>query len=188
MLNLQETRTFASLTQRPRAKRAGIVLGLATGSVGLMAGLLYSFSVAVMVGLRKTDDRTFVNAMQRINVSIQNPLFILTFLGAIGFSTAAAVMERRVGAKETSKWAFGGLGMYLVAMGITAGINIPLNDKLAKAGSIDLIPDLGALRRSFEVPWDVANGARSLAATIALGCLVRALILHGRENADQLPA
>jgi uncharacterized membrane protein len=188
VLNVQERKTFAALSQRPRAKRAGVVLGLATGSVGLMAGLLYSFSVAVMVGLRKTDDRTFVSAMQRINVAIQNPLFGLTFAGAIGFSAAAAVMERRLGAKETAKWAGAGLGMYLVAMGITVGVNIPLNDKLAKAGNVDVISNLGSLRRSFEVPWDIANGARSLAATIALGCLVRALILHGRENAEQLHA
>jgi uncharacterized membrane protein len=184
-LNLQQSRTFAPLSQRPRAKRAGIVLGLATGSVGLMAGLLYSFSVAVMVGLKKTDDRTFVSTMQRINVAIQNPLFGLTFAGAVGFTAAAAVMERRLGAKETAKWVGAGLGAYLVAMGITVGINIPLNDKLAKAGSVDLIPDLGALRRSFETPWDIANGARSLAATVALACLVRALLLHSRENVEQ---
>ena len=42
----------------------------ATVCVGLMAGLFYSFAIAVMLGLRAADDRTFVGAMQRMNDAI----------------------------------------------------------------------------------------------------------------------
>jgi uncharacterized membrane protein len=170
------------VTSMSRSSRAGGVLSAGTVCTGLVAGLLYSYSVSVMLGLAETDDRTFVKVMQRINSAIQNPVFGLVFLGAVGFTLAAAVMERRLGARQATKWALAGLGLYCLAMFITMGINIPLNDKLARAGDVDSITDLHALRKSFETPWVVANAARSLAATMALASLTRALVHHGREN------
>jgi uncharacterized membrane protein len=168
--------------QDPLERRAGFVLVLAMVALGLITGLLYSFSVAVMLGLRKTDDRTFVNVMQRINVAIQNPAFGISFVGAFVFTTIAAVMEHRLRARDALRWILAGLGLYVVALAITIGVNIPLNDKLARAGDVDLIADVAALRRSFETPWNVANAARTLAATAALTCLGRALLLHGRGD------
>ena len=46
-------------------------------AMALIAGLFYSFSVAVMTGLARADDRTFIDTMQRINRAIQNPMFFL---------------------------------------------------------------------------------------------------------------
>ena len=50
-------------------------------AVGLIAGLFCAFAYAVMPGLAQTDDRVFVSSMQRINVVIVNPLFLLLFFG-----------------------------------------------------------------------------------------------------------
>ena len=49
---------------------------------GLQAGTYFTWSTGVMPGLARVDDRTFVSALQQINVAIVNPLFIATFLGA----------------------------------------------------------------------------------------------------------
>lgn len=38
-----------------------------TVAMALFAGLFYTFAMSVMVGLKRTDDRTFVTAMQWIN-------------------------------------------------------------------------------------------------------------------------
>jgi uncharacterized membrane protein len=166
----------------PGVSKAGGLLGAAVVTVGLFSGLLYSYSVSVMLGLAKTNDKTFVDVMQRINVAIQNPVFGLSLGGGLIFGIAAAVSERRLGAKETTKWIIIGLALYALALLITMGINIPLNDKLAKAGNPDLIPNLHAVRTSFEGPWVRANALRSVASTLALAAFARAMLLHGREN------
>ena len=49
------------------------VLAAATITTGLMAGLYYAYACSVMLGLSRTGDRTFVSAMQQINVAILNP-------------------------------------------------------------------------------------------------------------------
>jgi uncharacterized membrane protein len=74
-----------------------LVLGSALMAMGLIAGLFYSFSVAVMTGLSKVDDRTLVETMQRINRAIQNPAFFLSFAGALVLTATAAVLQRRHG-------------------------------------------------------------------------------------------
>src|SRR4051812_43009671 len=60
----------------------GSVLLAATVVAGLQAGTYFTWSTGVMPGLAKVDDRTFISAMQQMNVAIVNPLFIATFLGA----------------------------------------------------------------------------------------------------------
>jgi hypothetical protein len=50
--------------------RTGLVLGAALVAMALVAGLIYTFSVAVMPNLAGADDRTFVVTMQRFN---ENP-------------------------------------------------------------------------------------------------------------------
>ncbi|PZU00224.1 MAG: DUF1772 domain-containing protein, partial [Gordonia sp. (in: high G+C Gram-positive bacteria)] len=52
-------------------------------AVGLIAGLFCAFAYAVMPGLAQTDDPVFVSSMQRINVVIVNPLFLLLFFGGL---------------------------------------------------------------------------------------------------------
>ena len=47
--------------------------GALAAATGLMAGLYYAYAYSVMLGLSMTDDRTFVSAMQQINVAIINP-------------------------------------------------------------------------------------------------------------------
>ena len=42
-----------------------------------------------MRALAGTDDRTFIEVMQRINVAIVNPWFLISFLGSIACTAAA---------------------------------------------------------------------------------------------------
>lgn len=166
-----------------RSGAAGPVLILAMIAVGLMAGLFYTFSIAVMLGLGQTDDRTFVLAMQKINEEIQNPAFAPAFFGSIVFPVAAAIMHRRLGATAVVRWIVAGLGFYALAFVVTRGFNIPLNDDLAAAGDPDRIPNLAQVRDDFEGPWVAWNLVRMTVSILALACLGRALVLHGRSVA-----
>lgn len=176
----------ASLAQAARTSRRsgalGPVLVLATVCMGLIAGLFYTFAIAVMPGLGRTDDRTLVLAMQKINESIQNPAFAPSFFGSFLFTGAAAILQRRLGPSAAFRWIVAALLLYVVAVVITITINIPLNDELADAGHPDRVANLTRVRDNFETPWIAANIARTLVATAAVACLGRALILHGQAE------
>jgi uncharacterized membrane protein len=113
---------------------------------GWIAGLFYAFACAVMLGLGQSDDLTFVTAMQEINDAIQNPAFLLSFLGAPVLTAVAAALEWRRGSRAAFGWVVAALVLYLVALGVMFGANIPLNDELADAGDPDRIVDLAAVR------------------------------------------
>jgi uncharacterized membrane protein len=161
----------------------GVVLGAATVLMGLIAGVFYTFATAVILGLGESSDRTFVEAMQHINVEIENPVFFLSFLGAPVLAAVALVQEWRGGRSPAFPWIVAGLAVYVVgAFLVTIGANIPLNDELADAGAPDRIADLAAVREDFEDPWIAWNIVRTVASTVALACLARALVLYGRAE------
>ena len=160
----------------------GAALVSATITTGLMAGLLYAYACSVMIGLSRTDDRTFVDVMQRINVAIVNGWFLISFLGALVFTTLAAVLHMRGDGRPVLPWIVAALVLYLAALVITIGVNIPLNNAVAAAGDPDRIADLAAVRERFEATWVRWNIVRAAASTAAFGCLTWALVLFGRTN------
>lgn len=160
----------------------GAVLLAATVATGLLAGLFYAFAVAVMPGLARTDARTFVDAMQQINVVIQNPWFFLTFFGAPVLTIVAAVLEFRSGSRAALPWIVAALVLYAVAFVITVAGNIPLNDALAAAGPPDRVTDLARVRARFETTWVRWNVARAVVLTIAFACLGGAQLVSRRGS------
>ena len=80
-------------------RNADIVLGAAVIAMGLLAGLVYDWSIAVMPGLAAADDRTLVDVMQQM---IENPAFPLTFLGAGALAAVALFRARRSGSAKTA--------------------------------------------------------------------------------------
>lgn len=156
----------------------------ATVSVGLVAGLLGAFAVAIMPALRGATDRTFVETMQRINVSILNPIFLSAFMGGLLLSAAAVVLhwvddDRR----DAVPWIVAGLVLYVVVVAITSRVNVPLNEQLDAAGDPDRIADLGAVRRHFEDRWVTWNIVRSVVNVAAFCCLSIGLLVAGRADA-----
>ena len=138
------------------------VLLAATLATGLQAGTYYAWASGVMPGLARTDDRTFVSAMNHVNVAIVNPVFLLTFLGAPVLA-AAAVATTESGARG---WVIAGLALALGTVAITVAANVPLNDALAAGGS----------RADFETAWVRWNLARTVTSTASLACLAWAAI------------
>jgi uncharacterized membrane protein len=149
--------------------------------MGLAAGLFYTFACAVMPGLRGTDPRTFVEAMQRINVAILNGWFALSFVGALVLTALAAALHLPANGRAVLPWILAALVLYALVLVITMAVNVPLNDALVAAGDPDRIADLAEVRRRFEVPWVRWNLVRAVTSTAAFGCLAWALALHGRS-------
>jgi uncharacterized membrane protein len=153
----------------------GIALVAALVAMALVAGLNYTFSVAVMPNLAGADDHTFVASMQRYN---ENPAFPLSFTAALVLTALAAALQRRHGPTDASRWTVAALVLYAVVLAITGGIHIPLNEEITGAGDPDRIADLARVRDRFEGPWVVANIVRTLVCTAAVAALARALLLH----------
>jgi uncharacterized membrane protein len=155
----------------------------ATITMGSVSGLFYGFSVSVMPGLRRSGDRTLIETMQRVNVAILNGWFMLGYLGALLFTSVAVVLHA-TGPGERGALAplIGALLAYLAAMGVTARVNIPLNNALQAAGPVETITDPAAVRRAFEAPWARANLWRAVLCTAALALLAWALVLHGQGS------
>jgi uncharacterized membrane protein len=153
------------------------VLAAATVTSGLIAGLFYAFACSVMLGLRRTDARTFVNTMQQINVAIINGWFLVCFVGALVLIVAAATLQFGQDQRPALPWILAALILYLAVLLITGRFNVPLNNELAAAGEVDRITDLAAVRERFEARWVRWNVIRAVASSAAFGCLTLALTL-----------
>lgn len=152
-----------------------IVLLAATLTTGLMAGLYFAFSVAVMPGLARASDRTFVETMQRVNVAILNGWFSLAFAGALVLGVVSVALHWRGEGRPALPWIIAGVVLYAASLVITMGLNVPLNNQLANAGDPARIRDLAAVREKFETTWVHWTVARTLTSTAALGCLAWAM-------------
>jgi uncharacterized membrane protein len=157
----------------------GASLVAATVATGLVAGLFFAFAMSVMLGLSRTGDLTFVDAMQQINAAILNPWLAISLGGAPVCILIAAVLHLQADQRAILLWIVAAFALYLVVLGITIGVNVPLNDALAAAGSPERITDLTAVREKFEAAWVRWNIARAVAATAAFACLTLALLRSG---------
>ena len=140
------------------------------------------YANAIMPGLGRTDDRTFVGAFQSIDTAIINPLFLMTFLGALVFTGIAAALHLGEDVRSVLPWIVVALVLYLAVVVITLRVNVPLNDGIKAAGAPDRIADLARVREQFnEARWVRWNLIRALATTAAFGCLAWALVALGRS-------
>lgn len=136
---------------------------------GLMAGLFAAYSYAIMPGLGRGGDRTFVEAMQQTNAAILNGWFGICFGGAVVFAAVAVLLHL---GRPGLPWIVAGLVLYLAVLVVTFRINVPLNDALAAAGD----GDPAGARARFEGVWVRWNVVRAVLSTAAFGSLVGALV------------
>lgn len=149
---------------------------LATFLCSLVAGFLFAFSVVVMPGIRKLNDRDFIQAFQVIDGIIQDnqPIFILVWIG----SFIALIASVLLGIEQLD-----GIGRLLLALATivyvfgvqlpTITINVPLNNKL-KSFDVDDMNEVShkSARGNFEPRWNRWNSIRTL-----LSCLVSVLLI-----------
>lgn len=152
----------------------------ATLTTGMMAGLFASYSYSVMPGLHATGDRTFVEAMQRINVAILNGWFFVCFLGALVFTAVAAALHVPPSGRAALPWILAALVLYVAVLVVTGAVNVPLNNALNAAGDPDRITDPAAVRAAFESRWVTWNVVRTAGSTLAFAALIWALVARGR--------
>lgn len=146
---------------------------------GLVAGLFYAYSCSVNPGLKALSDTEYIRAMQSINVSIQNPVFFLAFMGLLVVFPVSAY--QCFGNSATYYLLIASMLIYFVfVFGITAAANVPLNEQLAAFPTAQATPsEITAMRKAFEKPWNFFHSIRTVASVISFGLLVVFLL---RQN------
>ncbi len=111
-----------------------VIIVAAISGAGLITGLLFAFSNFVMRALADLPPDKGMFAMQRINKTIVNPIFLLLFLGTPLLCLLIAVQSvTRLGEPGSLSLLIGALAYLTGPFGITMRFNVPLNNLLAGA-------------------------------------------------------
>ena len=147
----------------------------------LVAGLVFTFAIVVMPGIKTMDDLAFLQSFKAMDRVIQNsqPIFMLVWLGSAAVLLASTLL---------GIWRLEGLDRILLIIACliylfgvhlpTVAINVPLNNHIQ---SLDLdtlpAPALREVRAGFESRWIRWNGVRTalsiLTTTVLLFLLIR---------------
>jgi uncharacterized membrane protein len=187
---MSQTRIETMGHEGPRARILGsavrtLTLGLATLATGLVAGVFYAYAISVNLGLAAQPDASYVATMNAINERIENPLFFLSFFGAVLFllATLAAHIPR----PRSGRFLLVALACALYIGGcflLTVFVNVPLNEELARVAA-DASPDeLSGARAAYEEPWNFWNGVRTVFSSLAFLVLIGACLLREDRGAS----
>lgn len=131
----------------------GITTLIAVATSGVMAGVFFAFSTAVMPGLADLSAEHARGAMRRMNVRIQNPLFLPVFLGTAVLCGIEVFQGRIVG----------GLLYIVGCFLLTMFVNVPMNNRLERTDD--------AYWPEYLRKWTLWNHVRTVA------CLASTIIL-----------
>jgi uncharacterized membrane protein len=157
-----------------------LTLACATLTTGLVAGVYYAYTVSVNLGLAAQPDASYVATMQAINERIENPLFFASFFGAALFSLAALAAHYSRRPRSGRFWLIA-LACVLYIGGsflLTAFVNVPMNEELARVASDVSTGELSRARAAYEEPWNFWNGVRTVFSFLAFLVLVGACLLR----------
>ena len=140
---------------------------------GLMAGVFFAFSNFVMAALKRLAPAEGIRAMQAINVTVLNRLFLSVFMGTGAISIAAIVLSFLQPA-PVGYYALFGAAVYLLGcILVTMRGNVPLNKALA---ALDLqAPDAPARWSDYVRDWTRWNHVRTAACVVALVLFILAI-------------
>lgn len=152
-----------------------LVLVGATLTTGLISGFFYAYACSVTLGLALLPDDRYVAAMQAINATVRNGVFAFSFFGAALFLILALVAH--VPRFRSRRFALIGLAFLLYVGGgfaLTLGVNVPMNEELARVGANAPAGVLARAREAYEEPWNFWNGVRTGCSSLALLALIAA--------------
>jgi uncharacterized membrane protein len=150
-----------------------LTLLTALGS-GLMAGVFFAFSAFVMKALARLSPAEGIAAMQSINITVINPLFMAAFLGTTAAGLVVAIAALFRWSEPGAVYLLAGGALYLVGCFVVTGaFNVPRNNALAAAAPND--PDAHGLWADYMSRWTAWNHVRTAASLAAAAVLTLAL-------------
>jgi uncharacterized membrane protein len=149
-----------------------LIFCAALGS-GLTAGLFFAFSAFVMSALVRLPAEQGIAAMQSINISVLNRLFLTVFMGTAFISGLLMVISLFNWGNPNAIYLLAGSFLYLIGSFIvTVACNVPLNNALADvdAGDTGSI----ALWKDYTSKWTAWNHIRTITSFAAMAAFLLA--------------
>ncbi|MBD2516588.1 DUF1772 domain-containing protein [Nostoc sp. FACHB-973] len=148
---------------------------------GLMAGVFFAFSTFVMNALARLEPVQGIAAMQSINITAINPLFMLVLFGTAAACIVLLVFSLLKWHQPGAAYLLLGSLLYLVGtLGVTIVCNVPLNDALAK---VEPGSTVGVnLWSSYLTNWTTWNHIRAAAALVAAASFTIALCYRAIQS------
>lgn len=143
----------------------GLTLAAAVGA-GLVGGVFFAFSNFVMEALGRLRPSEGAAAMQAINVTVINPLFMTALFGMGLVSLVLAGWGIADLDEPYAGWLIAGGAIYVIGeIAVTSAYNVPRNNALAR---VDPASDEGSrVWETYLVEWTRANHVRTLAGLAA---------------------
>jgi uncharacterized membrane protein len=141
---------------------------------GMLAGLYFAFSTFIMTALGRIDHAAGISAMNAINTTIVQSLFLPVFIGTTLTSMAlAGAAVFRWDEPGAMAMLAGGL-LYVTGMFVVTMVaNVPLNDALAAVDPASA--DGAAIWARYLKDWTFWNHARTIASTVACALFIAAI-------------
>ena len=172
--------TTLGLVSRCDMELFHLVVLVAAALCALVAGLLFTFAVIAMPGLKNLSDREFIRAFQVMDRVIQDrqPLFVLVWLGSVVALLAALAMGLRQPDGVTPGLLIAAAALYLFGVQLpTARIHLPLNKEI-QGVEVESIGEAGQkqARERFEARWNRSNQIRTAIAIVTMLLLLLVLM------------
>jgi uncharacterized membrane protein len=150
-----------------------VACALGSGAVG---GVFFAFSNFVMPALARIAPAEGIRAMQAINVTVLNRLFLGIFMGTGLLSLAAIALALLRWDGHASLCAvLGGASYVLGSILVTMRGNVPLNNALARIAQADALGE--AIWSNYLRDWTRWNHVRTIACFVAMVLFIAALLL-----------
>jgi uncharacterized membrane protein len=145
--------------------RFPLILVAALGC-GLNAGVFFAFSTFVMPALARLQPPQGIAAMQSINITAINPLFMLALFGTAFACLFLAIAVLFKWQQPNTFYLLAGSLLYLVGtIAVTIAFNVPLNDALASVKPDS--PEGATLWARYLSDWTFWNYVRTIASLAA---------------------
>jgi uncharacterized membrane protein len=150
-----------------------LTLATAVGA-GLNGGFFFAFSNGVMSALGRLRPSEGAAAMQAINITVINPLFMTALFGT-GVACLVLIGWGIADLDEPyAGWLIAAGAIYLVGIiGLTGGYHVPRNNALARVDPAS--PEGERVWRTYLVEWTRMNHVRTVAGLGAAALLAVAL-------------
>lgn len=149
---------------------------------GLMAGIFFAFSNFVMRAFARISPSQGISAMQAVNITVLNPLFLMAFMGTAALGVMAVAVALMYGDGRHTGYLFAGGILYLLGnIGVTAVFNVPMNNALAgvNANSDDAV----RIWENYLDKWTFWNHVRTVTALAAAAAFILDLTVNLTQQA-----
>jgi uncharacterized membrane protein len=139
---------------------------LAVVGTGLMGGVFFAFSSFVMRALASLPPPQGIVAMQSINITVVNPLFMTALFGSTAVCALLAIYSLASWTQRAASPLLIGSLLYLIGAVLTTVLfNVPFNNELAKVDPASV--DGARLWARYLATWTAWNHVRAAAAILA---------------------